>query len=88
MPLALRHGLGRPVQPLLHRDHLPAGEALLAPSVPAQPDQFRRSFHRRHHGVELVQPVGMAMNEHRQIAAGEGRLLPGDRVQGDVRDWR
>ena len=35
MPLALRHDLGRPVQPLLHRDHLPAGEAVLVPSVPA-----------------------------------------------------
>ena len=67
--------LGRPVQPLFDRDHLPAGEALFAPSVPAQPDQFRRSLHRAHHGIELLQPVGMAVHKHRQIAPGEGRLV-------------
>ena len=61
VPFEPGHDLGRAVKALLDRDHLPAGEALFVPSVQAQPNKLRRPLHGPHHGVELFQPVRMAV---------------------------
>lgn len=63
--------------------HLAAGEALFAPSIPAQPHKLRRSPYRAHHGLELFQPVGMTVRKHGQVTLGEGRLAPRNGVERD-----
>src|SRR3546814_11000400 len=47
--------------------------------------QLGRRLHRAHSGIELVLAVAVPMDEHRQVAGGERRLLPRDRVQCDPR---
>jgi len=78
MPSALGHPVGSPMKALFDRNHLLAGEAVLAAPVAAQPHQVRRTLHRRHDPVELLPPVGMAVDEPGEVAAREGRLLVGD----------
>src|SRR3546814_955412 len=48
-------------------------------------DVCSSDLHRAHSGIELVLAVAVPMDEHRQVAGGERRLLPCDRVQCDPR---
>lgn len=54
-------------------------------SVRPQCHQFGTGPHRPQRLVKLCLAVAVPVNEHGQIAGGEGRLLPRDRVQGDRR---
>ena len=85
MPSPLCKPVSGPLKPLLDRDHLARGEPLLPFPVLPQPHQLGRRLHRAHSGIELVLAVAVPMDEHRQVAGGERRLLPRDRVQCDPR---
>ena len=85
MPLALRHRLRSALQPRFNLDHIARSEAIFSAPVLAKRNQIGRGLHRAHRQIELLFPFRMAMHEHRQVALGEGRLLPGDRVQCDIR---
>src|SRR3546814_14513393 len=54
------------VQPLLGLDHLAAGEPIFAAPVLAEFDQAGRCFDRRHHGIKLILPIAMTMDEDRK----------------------
>ena len=84
VPFEPGHDLGRAVKALFNCNHLPAGEALFASSILAEPNKLRRSLHGAHHGVELFQSVRMAVYEHCQIAVGECRLAARDCVQSNA----
>src|SRR3546814_19241136 len=56
----------------------------LCRSLP-QRHQLGRGPHRAHHLVELVLAVAMPERELRQVAPRERRLLPGDRIERDLR---
>jgi hypothetical protein len=75
--------ISRAVKTFFDPNHIAAGEAVFALSVDPKTDQFRRGFHRRHHTIELLQPVGMAMGKHRQIPARKRRLPTGNGVQSN-----
>ena len=72
MAFLLSHQFGGAVQALFGLDHLPGGEAVLAPSVLAEFNQIGRAPHRAHHRVELVDAVAMAVREDSHVAVGEG----------------
>src|SRR5579859_1660399 len=74
LPVTFRHDVGRAVKPLLDRHHLAAGQPLVTPSVPAQPDQLRRPLDGAHDGIELLQAIGMPVRELGEVPAREGRL--------------
>jgi hypothetical protein len=85
MPIVAGEPVSRPLQPLLHRDHLARGKTLLALPVLPQRHQLGRRLHRPHGGIELLLAVAVTVDEHRQVARRERRLLPRDRVQRDSR---
>jgi len=76
-----RQTVGTPLQPKFHIEHLHTGEPDLAASVRAQLHQFGRRANRRHHPVELVLAVAMAMHEPGEVANGERGLPMRDRIQ-------
>ena len=85
MAFALGHHRGGAMQALFGLDHAAAGEAVLPNIVLAEFDKIGRAAHRAHDLVELVDAIAVPVREHRHVAPCKGRLLLGDRVQGDVR---
>ena len=80
-PLAFRQQVCGALQSPLGLDHLARGEAVLAASVLAERDRLGRSAHGRHRPVELLPAVAVPVDELREVAAGEGRLMAGHRVE-------
>jgi len=85
MTFALRHQFRSALQPLFGVDHIAAGEAIFAAPVLAEFDQVGRTANSAHRPVVLILPVGVAVEEHREIAIGERRLMMGDRIEHDAR---
>jgi hypothetical protein len=84
MALPLCHHRRRAVQALFGLEHVARGEALVAAQILPQRHEVGRAAHGAQHRVELARPVAVAMREGGHVAAGEGRLLPGDRVERKV----
>ena len=85
MALALGHQFGGAVQALFGLDHGAGGKPIFAASALAEFDQIRRSAHRAHNLVELVDPIAVTMREDSHIPDREGRLLMRDRIQPEGR---
>jgi len=77
--------IGGALQPPFGLDHVAAGEPLFPAAIFAERDQLGRGLHRCHHLIELLLSVAVAVDEHREVATGERRLLPRDRIERDVR---
>src|SRR3546814_6017436 len=78
MPAALA------VRPRPRVPHLARREPVPAAPVLPQRHPLGRGPHRAHHLVELILAVAVPERELRQVAPGERRLLPRDRVQRDL----
>src|SRR3546814_16074838 len=69
--------------PLLRRQHSARRKALVAASITPERDDRIMVAHRGNDPLELLLSVAMAMREFREIAMGEGGLMPGQRGQPD-----
>ena len=83
MPFAPSQRIRRSFKPRLDRNHIPAGEAIFSAPILAERDKLGRCLDPSQGLVELLLVVRMAMHKHSKVAAGECRLLTGDRVQCD-----
>lgn len=84
MAFALIHHFCGAVQALFGLDHLGCREAVIAQTLFAEFDQIGSVFDRPHHLVELIDPVAVAVREHRHVTTREGGLLMRDGVRRDI----
>src|SRR4051812_18423291 len=84
MIATLRKPIYGALQPSLGLDHVTAGEPFFPTTIFAERDQLWRSADGVHHTIELLFPVAVSVDEHREVTTSERRLLPRDRIKRDI----